>query len=170
MTFESDGATIRARGTITAGTADAFERALAALPGDVRADRLELVLHSPGGVVPEAVRLARRIREAGLSTRVDGGGYCASSCPIVFAAGVRRSASAQAWIGVHRVYVDAGIFGNIDDGIGEAQRVAAQVQDLLNGFGVDPLVWTHAMRTPKHSLYFFTPQELEKLKLATRVE
>ena len=170
MTFERDGKVLRGEGTITFGVLDAFERALSALPGDIEPGKLELVLHSPGGVVPEAVALARRIRAAGLTTRVDADGYCASSCPILFAAGVKRIASKDAWIGVHRVYVDSGIFGSIDDGIGEAQRVAAEVQDLLDGFGVDPLVWTHAMRTPKQSLYFFTPAELKDLKLATKVE
>ena len=170
MTFERDGQVLRGEGTITFGALDAFERALSALPDDIDPGKLQLVLHSPGGIVPEAVALARRIREAGLSTRVDADGYCASSCPILFAAGVKRSASKDAWIGVHRVYVDSGIFGSIDDGIGEAQRVAAEVQDLLDGFGVDPLVWTHAMRTPKQSLYFFTPAELKDLKLATKID
>ena len=170
MTFERDGNELRGEGTITFGAVDAFERALSALPDDIKPDKLELVLHSPGGIVPEAVALARRIREEGLTTRVRADGYCASSCPILFAAGVKRTASKEAWIGVHRVYVDSGIFGSIDDGIGEAQRVAAEVQDLLDGFGVDPMVWTHAMRTPKQSLYFFTPAELKDLKLATKVD
>ena len=170
MTFTRDGERLVGEGTITLGTTDAFDRALSQLPEDVKPGSLELKLHSPGGVVHEAVALARRIREEGISTRVDADGYCASSCPILFAAGTGRTASKDGWIGVHRVYVDGGLFGNLDDGVGEAQRIAAEVQDLLDGFGVDPMVWTHAMRTPKESLYFFTPTELRDLKLATKVE
>jgi hypothetical protein len=52
----------------------------------------------------------------------------------------------------------------------QAQMVGAETQDLLNGFGVDPLVWTRAMSTPKESLYLFTPEEMLELKLATEVE
>lgn len=170
MSFTRDGKTLRAEGMITTGVVDAFERALQALPEDITPAQLDLVLHSPGGVVTEALALARMIRDAGMTTRVAADGYCASSCPIIFAAGTKRRASEKSWIGVHRVYVGSTLFGNVDDSIGEAQHLSAQVQDLLNGFGVDPLVWTHAMRTPKQNLYFFTPKELKDLKLATRIE
>ena len=49
-------------------------------------------------------------------------------------------------------------------------QVSAGAQNLLVEFGVDPRVWTHAMSTPKESLYLFTPEELAELKLATKVE
>ena len=48
--------------------------------------------------------------------------------------------------------------------------MSAEAQDLLAEFGVDPLVWTRAMATPKEKLYLFTPEELIELKLATKVE
>jgi hypothetical protein len=41
---------------------------------------------------------------------------------------------------------------------------------MLSDFGVDPLVWTRAMSTPKEKLYLFTPEEMTALKLATKVE
>lgn len=170
MTFTLAGGKLFAEGMITAGTFAEFERTIDGLPEDVVRKGMEVVLHSPGGVVQEALGLAERLRKEGMHTRVRADAYCASSCPIVFASGVKRIAEDNSWIGVHRVYVDPGIFGSLDEGVGQAQQVAAEVQQTLDDFGVDPLVWTHAMRTPKESLYFFTADELTDLKLATRVE
>ncbi len=75
-----------AEGTITPGTADAFAEFLAAARS---ADVKEIVLHSPGGSVNDAEEMAHTIRDLGLDTRVLADGYCASSCPLVFAGGVQ---------------------------------------------------------------------------------
>ncbi len=85
-----------AEGTITPGTADALAEFLAtAHPGDVT----EIVLHSPGGSVTDATAMAHTIRDSGLNTRILADGYCASSCPLVFAGGVKRFADVTSWIG-----------------------------------------------------------------------
>ena len=94
----------------------------------------------------------------------------ASSCPLVFAAGKERVADATSWIGVHQVFALTTAFGSLAEGMEEAQRISAGTQTLLSELGVDPLVWTHAMATPKESLYLFTPAELTELKLATKIE
>jgi hypothetical protein len=156
-----------AEGTITPGSADAF----AAFLASERAERVtEIVLHSPGGSVNDATAIAHRIRERGLSTRVLADGYCASSCPLVFAGGAERVADATSWIGVHQVFALTTALGSLADGMEQAQMVSAEAQDLLHAFGVDPRVWTRAMSTPKEKLYLFTAEELTELKLATRVE
>ena len=156
-----------AEGTITPGTADAFAEFLA----EQRAAGVkEIVLHSPGGSVNDATAMAQTIRDQGLDTRILPDGYCASSCPLVFAGGVKRFADKTSWIGVHQIFALTTAFGSLADGMEEAQVVSAEAQDLLAGFGVDPLVWTRAMSTPKEKLYLFTPDELIKLKLATKVE
>ncbi len=156
-----------AEGTITPGSADALADFLAS----ERAKSVtEIVLHSPGGSVPDATAMAHIIRDAKLDTRILADGYCASSCPLVFAGGVKRIADATAWIGVHQVFALTTQFGSLADGMEQAQMVSADAQDLLAEFGVDPLVWTRAMATPKEKLYLFTPEELTKLKLATKVE
>jgi hypothetical protein len=156
-----------ADGTITPGTADAFAEFLA----EERARGVtEIVLHSPGGSVSDATAMAHLIRDAGLDTRILADGYCASSCPLVFAGGVKRIADATAWIGVHQAFALDDAFGSLSEGMEQAQMVGAEAQDLLAGFGVDPLVWTRAMATPKDKLYLFTPEELIDLKLATEVE
>lgn len=156
-----------AEGTVTPGTADAFAEFLASK----RAQEVtEIVLHSPGGSVTDATEMAKAIREAGLNTRILADSYCASSCPLIFAGGMERVAHATAWIGVHQAFALDNTFGSLADGMEQAQMVSAHAQDLLAGFGVDPLVWTRAMSTPKEKLYLFTPEELLELKLATKVE
>lgn len=156
-----------AEGTITPGTADALKAFLA---GDRAGNVSEIVLHSPGGSVADAVQMAQMIRDNGLSTRIIADGYCASSCPLVFAGGVARVADATAWIGVHQAFPLDTAFGSLADGMEQAQRIGAEAQRLLDEFGVDPLVWTHAMSTPREKLYLFTTDELIALKLATEVE
>jgi hypothetical protein len=156
-----------AEGTITPGSAEALAEFLAE---ERAAEVKEIVLHSPGGSVTDASAMALTIRDAKLDTRILADGYCASSCPLIFAGGVKRFADKTAWIGVHQVFALTTAFGSLADGMEQAQIVSAEAQDLLAGFGVDPLVWTRAMSTPKEKLYLFTPEELIELKLATKVE
>jgi hypothetical protein len=156
-----------AEGTITPGTADALEDFL---DSERAAGVTEIVLHSPGGSVTDATEMAQLIRERWLDTRVLPDGYCASSCPLVFAGGVERIADATSWIGVHQVFALTTALGSLADGMEQAQQVSAGAQDLLHDFGVDPRVWTRAMATPKEKLYLFTPEEMLELKLATEVE
>ncbi|MBI1385296.1 MAG: hypothetical protein GC150_10325 [Rhizobiales bacterium] len=151
-------------GRIEPGAASEFERFLEANPGRVTT----LVLHSPGGSVRDALELGRLIRKRGLATRVTDNGYCASSCPLAFAGGIDRVASEAAWIGVHQVYTTATAIGSLQDGLAEAQRISAVCQDYLVEMGVDPRVWTIAMRTSKRDLYVFTGEELRDLRLATK--
>jgi hypothetical protein len=156
-----------ADGTITPGTADAFNEFLAS---ERAAGVTEIVLHSPGGSVTDATAMARLIRDRGLATRVLPDGYCASSCPLVFAGGTARIAAVTSWIGVHQVFALTTAFGSLADGMDQGQRVSAEAQNLLADLGVDPLAWTHAMETPREQLYLFTPEELLELRLATEVE
>ena len=53
------------------------------------------------------------------------------------------------------------------DGMSSAQRVSAEVQRYLRDMGVDSQVWVHAMETPANELFYFKPDELLTLKLAT---
>lgn len=156
-----------AEGTITPGAADSFAEFLQS----ERAKAVtEIVLHSPGGSVTDAAAIAHLIRDRKLNTRVLPDGYCASSCPLIFAGGVARVADATSWIGVHQVFALTTAFGTLADGMEQAQMVSADAQNLLEEFGVNPLVWTRAMSTPKEKLYLFTPTELAELKLATNIE
>lgn len=166
MTFSlNSNGEVRAEGTIEPGTADELRRAL----DKWGAKATTLVLQSPGGHVPDAIEMARLLRSRGMKTRVPDDAYCASSCPLVFAGGIDRIASAKAWIGVHQVYAVEAAGGTVHDGMRDAQLVTARTQQMLDEFGVDARLWILAMQTPKEKLYFFTGRELKAYKLATRI-
>ena len=156
---------LMAVGTIRPGTAKAFAAEIAKRGGYVKT----VVLHSPGGSVGDALEMGRLIRQKNFSTEVENGGYCASSCPLVFAGGVERRAGDGAAIGVHQVTTFAinGVAPTADKGMDSVQRVAAECQKYLLEMGIDPLVWVHAMETPKDELFYFKSDELVRLKLAT---
>jgi len=128
-----------------------------------------VVLRSPGGSVADALAIATIIREAGFNTEIGAGGYCASSCPLVFAGGKERLAADDASVGVHRVFAADETVGTPASGMDSAQRISAECQRFLIEMGIDPLVWVHAMETPKDELFYFTPDEMVDLKLATGI-
>jgi hypothetical protein len=165
MTFDlqADGR-LRATGTIQPGTAKIFAEEIEKRGGYIKT----VVLHSPGGSVTDALEMGRLIRKKNFSTVVEAGRYCASSCPLVFAGGVERSADDKAIIGVHQVSALTSD-GAPGGGMADAQRVSAVCQKYLRDMGVDLQVWTHAMETPKERLYSFKKDELLTLKLATDV-
>jgi hypothetical protein len=86
----------------------------------------------------------------------------------MFAGGVERIAGPKAAIGVHQVSaLTAAANATMADGMNSAQRVSAEVQRYLRDMGVDSQVWVHAMETPSNELFYFKPDELLALKLAT---
>jgi hypothetical protein len=166
MTFELVGdGKLMAIGTIMPGSADALAAEIAKRGSYVKT----IVLHSPGGSVQDAIKMGRLIRDKKFSTEVEGGRYCASSCPLIFAGGVERRAGDKAAIGVHQVFAASAPAGaQIGDGMDSAQRVSAECQRYLRDMGIDLAVWVHAMETPKDELFYFKPDELLALKLATQ--
>lgn len=169
MSFERvAGGKAAAVGRIEPGTALAFSRFLERQGGEVKT----IVLHSPGGAVKDALKMARAIRDAGIDTEVPDHAYCASSCPLVFAGGVKRMAGKKAWIGVHQVYAlgeasASALRGSLQQGMSAAQEISADCQSALVEFGVDPRLWIHAMQTPKDQLYLLTPEQMTEYKLAS---
>jgi hypothetical protein len=165
MTFElvGDGRLI-ATGTVMPGVADTFAAEVEKRGGYIKT----VVLHSPGGSVQDALRMGKLIREKNFNTEVENGKYCASSCPLIFAGGVERKAGEKAAIGVHQVFAAPGSVANSATSMDQAQRISAQCQKYLRDMGVDLGVWVHAMETPKDELFYFKPDELLSLKLATQ--
>lgn len=164
MTFELlDGGKLYATGMIYVGAAEDFKAEVEKRGGYVKT----VVLNSTGGSVYDALAMGRIIRERKFITVVENGGYCASSCPLVFAGGVERRAGEKAVIGVHQAFSpgDPGFDGA--RGMAEAQKISAGCQKYLAEMGVDLRLWVHAMETPKDQLYFLKPEELISLKLAT---
>ena len=165
MTFDlTGGGRLMATGAIAPGTARAFAAEIEKRGGYVKT----VVLHSPGGSVQDALKMGKLIREKKFNTEVENGSYCASSCPLVFAGGVERIAAPKAAVGVHQIFAAATPAGaTVGDGMSNAQRVSAECQRYLRDMGVDSQVWVHAMETPKDELFYFKPDEMLALKLAT---
>ena len=157
-------------GTIDAGSSARF---LAEI--EARGEYVSTVLlDSPGGSVDDALAIGRLIRERQLSTEVADGGLCASSCPLIFAGGTERIAGRDAAIGVHQIYAAALSATTIDAlsvagvAMADAQAVTADITRYLGEGGIDPALWLHALETPPSQLYYFSPEEMEELKLVTK--
>jgi hypothetical protein len=156
---------LMATGTIRPGTAKVFAAEIEKHGNYVKT----VVLHSPGGSVSDAIEMGRLIRQQQFATEVESGRYCASSCPLVFAGGLERRAGERAAIGVHQVtalVANGSALGAIE-GMDSVQRMSAECQKYLLDMAIDPMVWVHAMQTPPDQLFYFTGDELLKLKLAT---
>ena len=59
-------------------------------------------LNSPGGLVDEGYAFGREIQDQELTTIVERSAHCESACFLIFIAGARKIASAEARIGLHR--------------------------------------------------------------------
>ena len=135
---------------------------------EARGEYIETVsLNSPGGIVDEALAMGRLIRGAGLDTTVGQGMLCGSSCPLVLAGGVSRTAHDGAAIGVHQVYaVAVGPTISAAQSLSDAQSITAGIVRYLTEMDVDPALWVHALETPPDRLYYLTPEELAQYRLA----
>lgn len=163
------GGLLQLTGTIDIG---AFDRFLAEI--DARGEYVTTVaLDSPGGSVSDAIAIGSVIRARGLSTSVADGALCASSCPLILAAGVERRAAPQAAIGVHQIYATTpsdALTAVLRDAVAatsEAQSTTALITRYLTDMGIDPALWLHALETPPQSLYYLTLDELAAYRLAT---
>jgi hypothetical protein len=166
MTFDlAPGGRLMANGTIVPGTAMLFAAEVEKRGSYVTT----VVLASPGGSVSDALAMGRLIREKKFTTEVEGGHYCASSCPLVLAGGSVRRVGTKAAVGVHQVSAIAPGGARADEGMQDAQLVSAACQRYLSEMGVDPAVWVHAMETPSDRLFYLRPDELVALKLATEI-
>lgn len=157
------GGVMRLQGAIDPGAAARFETEI-----DARGEYVNtIVLNSPGGSVDDALRISQIIRENGFSTRVESGDLCASSCPLVMAGGVERSAGPEAVIGVHQVYgVSDGAVSSAE-AMSRAQNVTARVSRHLSAMGIDQGFWLHALDTPPDRLYYLSPEELLEYEMVT---
>lgn len=164
------GGILQLTGTIDPGAADRFAAEIAARGEYVRA----VALDSPGGVVGDALRIGQLLRQHGYDTLVESGAICASSCPLVFAAGVGRTAVPGAAIGVHQIYAALTAGELPRDGLraagvamSDTQAMTAAITRHLTEMGIDPALWLHALETPPDRLYYLSREELERYRLVT---
>ena len=168
----TNGGILELTGTIEPGAAERFRTEVEARGEYIKTVRLD----SPGGVVTEALQIGALLREKGFGTLVENGALCASSCPLIFASGVTRTAAPGAAIGVHQIYAAIGTADQLKGGAraaGEAmsntQSVTATITRHLTDMGIDAALWINALETPPDRLYYFSREELERYRLVTVV-
>ncbi len=157
------GGVLQAEGSIAPGTAARFAAEIEARGEYVRT----VSLNSPGGALDDAMEMARLVRGRGLSTEVTDGAICASSCPLLFAGGLTRTAGAKSAVGVHQFYAATEATTDPAQAMSDAQATTARISRHLAEMDVDPALWLHALDTPPRALYYFSPVELAKYKLVT---
>jgi len=165
------GGTLALTGTIDPGAADRVAAEIAA-----HGEYIKIVaLDSPGGSVADALAIGKLLREKGFATSVASGALCASSCPLVFAGGKDRIATATSAIAVHQIYAatEGGTLTSrlaaAGNAMSNAQTMTAEISRYLLSMGIDPEVWLRALETPPDRLTYFSAEELTRLKLATRL-
>lgn len=119
---------IHITGTISNGDASKLRIVMRKLMAEFgeescRGASMIIYLDSEGGNIDQAIELGRFIRENELSTHVNIFTKCYSSCPLIFAGGVTRTAFEN--IGIHRPY-----FYDLKDKLTSLQ--VRQEIDLLN--------------------------------------
>ncbi len=150
-----DGSAIRITGRIEAGDARKL-RDLLATPAGQRAFTRSgtFLLHSPGGRVAEALKIARIVERGFATTVVRSGAQCYSACFLVFAAGDYRIAGEAAALGVHQVSVAPGLAADAAS-TAALKRVSAEVLGYLSSRGMPAQVIDKMMQTPPTEMFTF---------------
>lgn len=183
---------LSAEGRIEPGSARAFAEMVERLSGR----RLPILIHSPGGAVPDAIAMGELIRAKGLAVAVartliascpesapkcpdgpgkaiTGGATCASACVLVLAGGVERLAGPVPLIGVHQITT----LVRVPEGLAhltstrkfyEQPGIDAEVKNYLAAMGVGEPVMTLARKTPAASVRWLSLAELKASRLATQ--
>lgn len=143
-------------GGIKYGVAEELARNLTAAP-EVRV----LHLHSPGGRLRDASKLARLVRQQGLETYVSN--ECLSACTLVFAAGKRRWLSDAARLGFHGVALP---------GMAEEERRAGNEEwaAIYRSLGADATFIDKALAVPSGDMWYPTASELLAVKFVTDMD
>jgi hypothetical protein len=95
-------ALISVSGEITKGDADRLANLLDQHAGAI------VFLDSEGGLVGEALRMGKMVRESASATAVAAGDECLSACALIWVAGRKLYLSAQGRVAAHAAYIDNG--------------------------------------------------------------
>lgn len=126
-----------------------FDKAVSARP-----DAKVLLLNSPGGYVDDALVVAHKVKERGMSTLVGSGMGCYSACSYIFFAGQNREVDGE--LGVHQISAEVA-------DLVLAQTTLADVLSALDEFEVTQSIITVMLQTPPAEMYIFTADEVSKL-------
>ncbi|KUJ77770.1 hypothetical protein AVO44_15690 [Ruegeria profundi] len=128
-----------------------------------------VALHSPGGVVSEALSIGKRIREAELASAVLAGAMCVSSCPYILAGGEDRIVSLRGLVGMHQHYYDQPRLIPVVFAVEGIQKGQGETMQHLIDLGVDPSLMLYSLNTPPEEIYVLVEEELLDTRIATQV-
>jgi hypothetical protein len=159
------GDVILVSGRIGVGDSERFTSFLEGMPA-----RPQMVaLHSPGGIVQEALKIGRRIRNEGLTSGVLSGAYCMSSCPYLLAGGLERTVSLNAIVGVHQHYYEQPKLLPVVFAVEQIQSAQGETMEFLIEMGVDPSLMVYSLKTPPEQIYALVKSELAETRIATNI-
>ena len=162
---EGFGRVLLLSGGIEPGDASRFEDFLADM--DNKPDLV--ALHSPGGIVSEAQKIGRAVREGGLPSAVLAGAYCVSSCPYILAGGEDRFVSLRGIVGMHQHYYEQSRYIPVIFAVEDIQTNQGETMEFLIEMGVDPSLMIYSLKTPPEQIYALVEDELRKTMIATEI-
>lgn len=159
------GTVLLVSGKISNGDAIRFKNHIATF--DEKPDLV--TLHSPGGLVSEALDIGRQIRRADLSTAVLAGGFCVSSCPYMLAGGVNRLVSIRGIVGMHQHYYEHPKFLPIGFAVKDIQISQGKTLKFLIEMDISPSLMVYSLNTPPEQIYALVQEELSETKIALEI-
>ncbi len=128
-----------------------------------------VALHSPGGVVAEALAIGKQVRDADLSSAVLAGAMCLSSCPYILAGGDERIVSRRGIVGMHQHYYDQPRLIPVVFAVEGIQKGQGETMQHLIDLGVDPSLMLYSLNTPPEEIYALIEEELVNTRIATQI-
>lgn len=159
------GNVLLVHGAIESGDADRFAAYLASL-GDLT---VPVALNSPGGVVDEALKIGRMLRDRDADTAILPGMVCVSACPYMLAGGGERRVSRRGAVGMHQHYYETPAYLPAFWAVEDIQHGQGRVMEFLIEMGVEPSVMLHSLNTPPDEIYVLVEEELVASRLATEI-
>jgi hypothetical protein len=182
---------LSAEGQIEAGSAAQFAEALKRLNGR----RLPILIHSPGGSVPDAGAMGELIRARGLAVAVartliancsetalkcpdslgkaiSSGASCASACVLVLAGGIERFVGPVPLVGVHQITTTVKSVEGVAHltstrKLYEQPGIDTAVETYLAAMGIGDPVMTLMRKTPAASIRWLSLTDLKASHLGT---
>jgi hypothetical protein len=158
---------IYATGEIFQGDAKRFTKFLDALPAVET--KTFIVFNSQGGLITEALEIAKTIEARRFITGVAAGAQCSSACVLAWAAGYHKYARHETCIGVHNAVVDPPPAPPVALSSKAWKMARANLESTAN-LTMATWLWDHGapvsvtgklFDTPSNKLECLTPEELE---------
>lgn len=111
----------------------------------------KFVIHTPGGVVAEGLKIGAYIRKHGWSTQVDTVVSAASTGGFIFISGVTQIIKGEGAVGFHRPYVS-----NKPDTSAFIEQVKRKYRPYWKSMGATPELYEKMMATDRNALFYVT--------------